>query len=80
MLWLQALTVILIRSCKALTDFLSILKAYQCLSLTNVERMGSRAIANATLSKVGQDSMKADLEGAKETLNAVIEIADNAQG
>ena len=44
-----------------------------------VERMGSRAIANATLSKVGQDSMKADLEGAKETLNAVIEIADNAQ-
>lgn len=44
-----------------------------------VERIGSRAIANATLSKVGQDRMKADLEGAVETLDAVIEIADDAQ-
>lgn len=49
-------------------------------SLSNeVERLGSRSVANATLSKTGQDAMKADLEGATRTLSTAIEIADESQ-
>ncbi len=49
-------------------------------SLSNeVERLGSRSVANATLSKTGQDAMKADLEGATRTLNTAIDIADESQ-
>lgn len=51
------------------------------LSLTHaIERTGSRAIADATLSKTGQELMKADRDGARETLAATIELADDAQG
>jgi hypothetical protein len=46
---------------------------------SEVERLGSRSIANSTLSKAGQDSMKADLEGATETLDATVKIADESQ-
>ncbi len=50
------------------------------MSLSNeVERLGSRSVANATLSQTGQDAMKADLEGATRTLNTAIEIADESQ-
>lgn len=44
-----------------------------------IERLGSRAIANGTLSKVAQDKMNEELKGAAETLDTTIEIADNAQ-
>lgn len=51
------------------------------MSLSNeVERLGSRSIANATLSKSGQDAMKADLEGATKTLETAVKIADESQG
>ena len=51
------------------------------LSLTQeIERLGSRAISNSVLSSDGQELMKADLDGAQETLNAAIDFADDSQG
>jgi hypothetical protein len=44
-----------------------------------VERLGSRSIANATLSKAGQDEMKSSLEGAAKTLDTAVQIADESQ-
>lgn len=50
------------------------------MSLRNeVERIGSRSIANSTLSMTGQEAMKADLEGATKTLEAAVVIADESQ-
>ena len=44
-----------------------------------VERLGSRSIAQATLSEAGQDDMKSDLEGASETLETIIQLGDDSQ-
>ncbi|MBE9062245.1 hypothetical protein [cf. Phormidesmis sp. LEGE 11477] len=44
-----------------------------------IRRAGSQAVAAGTLSKTGQDLMQAELEGAKESLNAAIEYADDSQ-
>ena len=50
------------------------------MSLTQeIERLGSRAISNSILSRDGQELMKADLDGAQETLNAAIAFADDSQ-
>lgn len=50
------------------------------MSLRNeVERIGSRSIANSTLSLTGQEALKADLEGATQTLEAAVMIADESQ-
>lgn len=44
-----------------------------------VERLGSRSIAQATLSEAGQDDMKSDLEGATKTLETIIQLGDDSQ-
>lgn len=44
-----------------------------------VERLGSRSIAQATLSEAGQDEMKSQLDGATETLATIIELGDASQ-
>lgn len=49
-------------------------------SLANeIERDGARSLAEATLSKEGQDAMLKEKEGAKETLGTIVELADGAQ-
>lgn len=49
-------------------------------SLSNeIERDGARSLAEATLSKEGQAEMQKEKEGAKETLETIIELADGSQ-
>ena len=50
------------------------------LSLTGeIGRAGAQALAAGTLSGAGQDLMQAELEGARETLTAAIDFADDSQ-
>lgn len=44
-----------------------------------IERLGSRSIAYGTLSAGGQTEMKADKDGADETLKTIIKLGDDSQ-
>ena len=44
-----------------------------------IERLGSRSIAQATLSEAGQADMKADLDGATRTLEVITKLGDDSQ-